>query len=99
MSEIDDDDENEIFDHSEVDITWEGERPSADTIARVRADIKDELTSLSRPSDLAFHIVFLSEKADGPTVTLFGRADNTFGAEYTEHTEWTPLSELVDQDD
>lgn len=83
------------YDHSLCEIVWEGAAPSADIIAKVRDSIRDELEDLSDPSDLGFHIVFLSTESEGPTVTLWGVEGGKFGGEYTEKTVWVPLSEMT----
>jgi len=80
------------YDHSEAPIVWTGSAPPAEIIAQVRADIKAELVDLSKPSDLIFHTVFLTDDFHGPTVTLSGDPDTGgFTASYDEETEWTTL--------
>ena len=83
--------DDEDYDHSEAEIIWEGNPPSGDVVARVRANIKAELVDLATPTDLMFHIILLSEIKEGPSVTLFGIDGGRFGGEYCEHTEWVPL--------
>ena len=85
-------------DHSEVEIKWEGELPPSEIIAKVREEIKTDLGDLKRPSDLCFHVVILTDDRDGPTVTLWGRSEEIFGGEYTQQTEWKPLSALEEDD-
>lgn len=84
-------------DHSECEIVWEGEPPSAEWIAMARDSIRRELADLSAPGDLGFHVIFLGPDFDGPTATLWGEKgdEDRFHGEWSETTEWVPLSEAA----
>lgn len=75
-------------DHSEAPITWMGETPNGEILARVREDIRTELDDLSRPGALIYHCIQLTPDPEGPTVVLRGNeADEGFDAEYLQEFE------------
>ena len=82
--------EDERHDWSEVHISWGGNFPSLDIVAKTRKSIKDELSGLPAPEALIFHTVLLDETSlsdNGPCVIMFGVEGpdgGTFAAEYQE---------------
>lgn len=83
--------EHETYDHSEAPIVWDGDiSPTAEIIAMVRDDIRRELMDLSKPEDLVFHTVFLTDDLHGPIVTLFGGEAGGFVGVFSDHAEWKP---------
>lgn len=89
--------EDDDMDHSEAELHWEGVTPSAEIIAKVRADLRTSLPDLRRAEDLIFHAVFLSDDMDGPIVMLSGRAEGGFHAEYFPDPEWMSIEELEEE--
>lgn len=71
------------------EIVWHGEVPEG-VEEKVRAEMLESLDGLGKPSDLGFHIVFLTDDMEGPSVTVWGqKRDPRFHAEYEEVSEWS----------
>lgn len=85
------------FDAGTAELVWHGDYPPS-ILERVRTDIAEELTSLSKASDLVFHHVFLSDNyLSGPIVTVWGeRRDKRLHCEYSETVEWVTASSEAD---
>lgn len=74
------------------EIVWHGDAPPEGTEAAVRADMLREL-SVSHPSRLIYHTVFLGSDIHGPSVAVWGKdGDPRFHATYDTITKWETLS-------
>ena len=76
-----------------ITLKWHGDLPDCDLTQleyTVLTDIKRNLSSLEKPSNLCYHVVFLGADYDGPSVTVWGESgdDSHFHCEYSEATEW-----------
>jgi hypothetical protein len=57
-------------------------------------DILSSLRSLKTPSDLMYHIVFLSDSLDGESVTVWGEIgdENNFHCQWYKQTDWISIT-------
>jgi len=80
-------------------IQWHGDRPAdIDAIeARVLSRLVSDGVNMSKPSDLIYSVVSLTDDIEGPSVTVWGEEDNnSFHAEYFIKTGWATASDLVE---
>lgn len=76
-------------------IIWHGRRPTLRALLQTRMELADLLDGgLSKPSDLCFHTVMLTDDWDGPSVHCWGRKGRqVFHAECHDSTKWSSLSD------
>lgn len=82
-----------------IKLMWHGEVPSTENFwgleETVIEDIKRNLKSSGKPSDLIFHHIFLTDNYRGPSVLVWGKEgdDEYYHCEYHYRTEWQSLDE------
>lgn len=79
-----------------ITLKWHGTLPVKDLDLlelTVLKDIKQNLKSLDKPSELIFHTVFIGPDYNGPSVLVWGEEgdDDHFHCEYKTETEWVTL--------
>ena len=74
------------MDWSNLGLVWrDGNTPPDEVIAKVREEIRTDLSGLAKPSDLVFHTVFLGDDYENdPCVVISGFPDreDAFDAGY-----------------
>jgi len=84
-----------MADHSLAIITWDGEVPPPEFIAKARASLAEDLVDLEKPEDLIFHTVILGDSCDGPTITLSSdKETGGFRGLFSWESEWISIDEL-----